>query len=226
VFALLRQLIPHPRDLSTSIKELHGELLSLKAWAFPRIDSGFVSGLRSEFPSAFPAVFGEFNGKRFSLLWRGSRDGFGAVEFHRRCDGKPNTLTIILDTEGNVFGGFTPLQWESRKWNGKRGDENNCNKADESLRSFLFTLKNPQNTPSHKFPLKPDKKFQAICCNEDWCPCFTDIGVYNHSDVNVSSYATGLGTTDANLVKVSPKMVFTSLGHFQVSEVEVFEITE
>jgi hypothetical protein len=30
-----------------------------------------------------------------------------------------------LDTGGNVFGGFTPLQWESREWNGKYGDLNN-----------------------------------------------------------------------------------------------------
>jgi hypothetical protein len=26
----------------------------------------------------FPALFTEFSGKRFSLLWRGSRDGFTA----------------------------------------------------------------------------------------------------------------------------------------------------
>jgi hypothetical protein len=40
--------------------------------------------------SDFPAIFAEFQGKRFSLLWRGSRDGFGALEFHGRCDGHVN----------------------------------------------------------------------------------------------------------------------------------------
>jgi hypothetical protein len=51
-------------------------------------------------------------------------------DFHGRCDGHANTLTLILDTGGNVFGGFAPLQWESPpkgKW-----------KCDNSLKSFLF----------------------------------------------------------------------------------------
>jgi hypothetical protein len=58
----------------------------------------------------FPDIFAEFRGKRLSLLWRGGRDGFGARDFHRRCDGHANTLTLILDTKGNTFGGFTPVE--------------------------------------------------------------------------------------------------------------------
>jgi hypothetical protein len=30
----------------------------------------------------FPEIFAKFEGKQFSLLWRGSRDGFGACHFH------------------------------------------------------------------------------------------------------------------------------------------------
>jgi hypothetical protein len=58
----------------------------------------------------FPEIFAEFKEKQFSLLWRGSRDGFGARTFHSRCDGHANTLTVILDTNGNVFGSFTPVE--------------------------------------------------------------------------------------------------------------------
>jgi hypothetical protein len=47
------------------------------------------------------------------MLWRGSRDGFGAAELHRRCDGCTNTLTLISTTKGNIFGGFTPVKRES-----------------------------------------------------------------------------------------------------------------
>jgi hypothetical protein len=68
-------------------------------------DSGVVS--------SFPSLFDDFCGKWFVLLWRGSRAGFRARDFHGRCDGHANTLTLILDTGGNVFGGFAPLQWES-----------------------------------------------------------------------------------------------------------------
>jgi hypothetical protein len=63
----------------------------------------------------FPALFTEFRGKRFMLLWRGSRDGFGRRHFHRRCDGHANTFLLILDTAGNIFGGFTPVEWQSRE---------------------------------------------------------------------------------------------------------------
>ncbi len=45
--------------------------------------------------------------KSFSLLWRGSRDGFDITEFHKLCDGKANTVTVIKNTNGFIFGGFT-----------------------------------------------------------------------------------------------------------------------
>jgi hypothetical protein len=51
----------------------------------PRFDSLIVSD--------FPLLFAEFRAKHFNLLWRGSRDGFTAHEFHLRCDGRANTLT-------------------------------------------------------------------------------------------------------------------------------------
>jgi hypothetical protein len=66
--------------------------------------------VRSLIVSEFPLLFEEFRAKRFHLLRRGRRDGSGAAEFHPRA----NTLTLISDTDGNVFGGFTPVEWESR----------------------------------------------------------------------------------------------------------------
>jgi hypothetical protein len=83
--------------------------------------------------SDFPEIFAEFAEKRFSILWRGSRDGFRARDFHSRCDGHGNTLTLILDINGNIFGGYTPVTWESILYNG-----NQSTKADESVKSFLF----------------------------------------------------------------------------------------
>jgi hypothetical protein len=112
----------------------------------PALDSPIVSDL--------PPLFEEFRGKHFNLLWRGSRDGFTAQEFHRRCDGRANPLTVIADTDGNVCGGFTPVKWES-DYDGK------C-KGDNSLRSFLFTLRNPHCVAPQKFALKAEKKQYAI----------------------------------------------------------------
>jgi hypothetical protein len=138
--------------LSADIKK-HGQAITgLKAqtaWTQPLLDSRVVW--------SFPPLFDEFHGKRFVLLWRGSRNGFGARDFHGRCDGHANTLTLILETVGNVFGGFAPLQWES--------DSSGEDKYDHSLKSFLFTLKNPHNIPARKFALNAEKKQRAIRCD-------------------------------------------------------------
>jgi hypothetical protein len=91
------------RQLSAGVEQLRSEIAALKVWtAF--LDSLVVS--------SFPPLFDEFRGKRFALLWRGNRDGFAATDFHGRCDGGASTLTLILDTDGNVFGSSTPLGWE------------------------------------------------------------------------------------------------------------------
>jgi hypothetical protein len=61
--------------------------------------------------------------------------------------------------------GFTPVKWESRKKDSQASEElgrSNCYKADPSLKSFVFTLKNPQNFPARKFALKAEKKEEAI----------------------------------------------------------------
>jgi hypothetical protein len=115
----------------------------------------------------FPGLFEDFREKQFTLLWRGSRDGFGRGDFHRRCDRHRNTLTVILDTDGNIFGGFTRVEWESRAWNMKLGCENNLGKADPSLKSFLFTLRNPHNVPARRFALKAEMKDKAISCESE-----------------------------------------------------------
>jgi hypothetical protein len=46
------------------------------------------------------------------------------------------------------------MEWESRVWNGKSGKENSCLKGDDSLKSFVYTLKNPHNIPARRFALK------------------------------------------------------------------------
>jgi hypothetical protein len=78
------------------------------------------AGFASLIVADSPALIAEFPGKRFALLSRGSRDGFGARDVHGHCKGHVPTLTLIQDTKENLFGGFTPVGWESRKYNAAR----------------------------------------------------------------------------------------------------------
>jgi hypothetical protein len=209
----LSLLVDHFKILSESVWECGVEVI-----AHSRLDSVIISG--------FPAIFAEFRRKRFTILWRGSRDGFGASDFHGRCDGHANTLTVILDTDGNIFGGFTPVAWESRVWNGKTGDANNCYKADDSQKSFLFTLKNPPNVAARRFALKAEKKHWVILCDSECGPFFgDDIGVSNECNTNTES-DTHLGRAYTNDTGLDGETFFTGSEHFKVKEIEVFEITE
>jgi hypothetical protein len=178
-------------------------------------------GWNSEIVPDFPKLFEDFNEEQFALLWRGSRDGFRAKAFHSRCDGHPNTLTVILDKRGNIFGGFTPVEWESDspknpgKW-----------KADPSLESFLFTLKNPHNVPARTFALKAEKKDEAILCRSDYGPRFGDIVVSDNCNANTDSGTSRFGDRYTNETGLDHQTFFTGSLFFKVKEIEVFEITD
>ena len=52
------------------------------------------------------------NEKEMILEYRGSIDGYLSTDFHRKCDGVANTLSVIKTTEGNIIGGFTTIPWK------------------------------------------------------------------------------------------------------------------
>ena len=54
------------------------------------------------------------NIKKFTLLFRASKDGFSASNFHSKCDGKNNTVTLVETLNGKRFGGFANNAWDQR----------------------------------------------------------------------------------------------------------------
>jgi hypothetical protein len=163
----------------------------------------------------FPKLFEDIKKKKFTLLWRGGRDGFGKGDFHSRCDGRANTLTVILDTDGNIFGGFTPVEWDSTSfW-----------KADPSLRSFLFTLKNPHNVAARRFALRAEEKHRAIYGYVSTGPNFYDICLRDNCNTNTGNNTYDFGHSYTNDSGLGGITFFTGSRRFQVREIEVFEIT-
>jgi hypothetical protein len=110
------------------------------------------------------------------------------------------------------------VEWESR---------NNYpfNRADPSLKSFLFTLQNPHNVAAGRFALKAEKKDEAIYCHSDCGPHLWDIGVFDHCNANRNSYTYQFGICYANDTGLDGQTFFTGSKHFQVKEIEVFELT-
>ncbi|KAJ3065592.1 hypothetical protein HDU98_011059, partial [Podochytrium sp. JEL0797] len=53
---------------------------------------------------------------KLNLLFRASENSFEASKFHKSCNGKRNTLTLVKTEHGRIVGGFVDSAWDS---NGK-----------------------------------------------------------------------------------------------------------
>jgi hypothetical protein len=203
------------REIRSSLEEMQQQLA---ANAIPCLESTIISD--------FPSIFDEFRGSGFELLYRGSRDGFSADQFYAKCRGQRNTLTIIKTHEGWVFGGYTPVAWEVPK------RQPGFSVKDPSLRSFLFTLNNPQRTQPMKFPLKADPAANALLASPFFGPSFGGIGAGNcdirlsdKCNCNSTSY-TALGSSYANTTGCDGSTFLAGARNFTVSDVEVFMIVQ
>jgi hypothetical protein len=124
-------------------------------------------------------------------------------------------VTLILTTKDFIFGGFTPIAWDS----------GGSYKADSSQQSFLFSVKDCRNSAPRSFPLANSSN--AIYCYSSYGPTFgngNDLCVADGCNVNASSY-TYLGYGYRNDTGLSPDQVFTGEQHFQVKEIEVFSVS-
>jgi hypothetical protein len=152
---------------------------------------------------------------KWSLLYRGSRDGFGSNDFHSKCDGHANTLTILKAKESEfIFGGFTTVEWDSS--NDWKSDAN----------AFILSLTNKDNKPL-KMNIDPYRHPNAICCYSSYGPIFgPDIRIANNANTRMDSYS-HLGfaykhpqyeykTNEANTFLAGSKW-------FQLDEIEVYQ---
>jgi hypothetical protein len=104
-------------------------------------------------------------------------------------------------------------------------------KADPSLKSFVFTLKNPHNFPARQFALKAEKKDRAIACGFGRGPSFGgnirgDILVPEVCNVKTGSTTYYFGSSYENDSGLDGTTLFTGWKDFTVKEIEVFEITD
>jgi hypothetical protein len=158
----------------------------------------------------------EFNSnEKFSLLYRASRDGFKASDFHSRCDGKPKTLTLIkVANKPFVFGGYASVCWS----------RSNQYKSDSN--AFIFSLINKDNMPCK---MKTTNPIKSICCQVDCGPIFGEgheIYVANHSNLDAESHSSLCQTYKNERFKVGSNEATSFLAgsyKFRISEIEVYK---
>ena len=145
----------------------------------------------------------------WELLYRGSRDGFGAAAFHSRCDGKADTVTLVQATNGSVFGGFVDTAWSS------------VNDWHASTTAFLFSL--VQRGAGSPMRCNVTNHKQALYHSASYGPVFgSGHDLYIASDCNMNSTS----HTNLSCYQAAPSGGAHALtggdDNFQVSEIEVY----
>ena len=138
---------------------------------------------------------------QFNLLFRKSRDGSNCSDFHRCCDKKGATLTLIETDKGYKFGGYTPIEWESH---------NGLDKTDEL--TFLFSLNQMKKYTKIQ-------NYRSIFLSKDYGPIFGYASdLYINKDMNKGNSDWGSGTFLKN-------GELTNGEHsFNVKEIEIFQV--
>ncbi|CDW86071.1 tldc domain-containing protein [Stylonychia lemnae] len=151
------------------------------------------------------------------LIYKASRDGFKAINFHQKCDNQGPNISFIQSEHGEVFGGYTSLSWTSPD-SGLHLQDNDA---------FLFSLS--KNT-LHKQYQNFDK---AVRCNKDYLMEFGqfgyDICICNDCNHNSDS-SCSLGDTfmPPQGFKKGDQFSKEYLGgsyNFKVIEMEVYSVT-
>ena len=98
--------------------------------------------------------------KKMKLLYRGTRDGDLAKNFHEKCDNQGPTITLCKHEKGYIFGGYSSNPWKSESG------------YSASPNSFLFSLTNIFETEPIKFPLKDNNDTHSIYNYKSCGPIF------------------------------------------------------
>jgi hypothetical protein len=146
-----------------------------------------------------------------NLLFRSTRDGATAATFHAHCDEQGPTLTLIKDTDGNVFGGYTQKDWGSPEvW-----------EFVSDPAAFLISVFNPYGAPPMLFSSIGGRC--SILRDLSYGPYFGGgIWVTGTFDDKCAIYVTG--RQYANPTDRPAKEVMTGRMHFRPAIVEVYSL--
>ena len=147
--------------------------------------------------------------QKFMLLHRVTDDGFD--DFHKRCDGIKNTLTIIKTSKNYIFGGYTGAPW-------------NCNNGYiEDTNSFIFSLKNCEDTP---FKANCTDNETSIYGGSEFGPSFgtKDIQLVKCFPDCLNG-TSSMGVSYENPLSKS-KSILAGSKSFRTTEIEVYKLLE
>ena len=140
----------------------------------------------------------------FHLIYKATRDGDDAKDFHKLCDEISPTLTLAKTKNGNRFGGYTSAPYT----------KNSEGQAINDPNAFVFSL-------DKKYKYNTDKPNSSIESNKNYGPFFGSNSAFyigNKFLSQNSSYS-----NPSNDYK-SPAYVLTGAEYFTLDELEVYKI--
>ena len=145
----------------------------------------------------------KYPGSTYRLLYKGSKDGDGANDFHSKCDEAEKTLIIVEDNYGNRFGGFTTQDWGGQYLQ-KKDDE-----------AFIFSI--------------DKKKVYDVIPNQNAIGCYPNFGpVFFGCQIRIyDNFLTKGGTTykkGLNYYTTEDFELTNGNQNFGVRDIEVYEV--
>ncbi|XP_067048271.1 uncharacterized protein [Acropora muricata] len=114
---------------------------------------------RAELASFLAPVIGQMESK-WKRCHSALSNGWSPKTFHKNCDNKKHTVTIIK--KGTyIFGGYTDIPWDSTSKRKRRGN---------TLKAFIFSLKNSEALPPFKCLAENNRN--AIYMSSSYGPSF------------------------------------------------------
>ena len=217
-------------DVKQKLEEIDKVKVHLKTNSFTPLDSntfGFLSLNEFQCYNLFQSQIVKFNeaidlinlcefslSPNWRLIYRGSRDGFHANDFHSKCDGHASTLVLLeAKTSKYIFGGYTDATW----------DHSNRFKSDPN--AFIFSLTNKYN-----------EKCKIETSNEDFSIFYSELHgpIFGQNDIRVLSEANKVHSSYSNLSFTYKHPLFfygsnrarsflAGSFYFQLSEIEVYK---
>ena len=154
----------------------------------------------------------------FKLIYRATRDGDDASDFHKRCDEIGPNVTLVKSEKNKRFGGFTFCNWSiPQKYLEKMKSNAGILKQDQYSFCFSLDLKKMYYHDDRK------GKEDAIFCSSKFGPTFcSNIFAINNNMLTKGGYCTRKKTSCFK--GQSKDYEISGEKSFNIKELEVFEI--
>ena len=149
----------------------------------------------------------------FKLIYSATRDGSYPKDFHRKCDNKGPTITLIKTNDNRKFGGYISK-------NRQYGNENEVSEKDKN--AFIFTINKRK-----KYNIK-NENTNAFSYSSIRGPNFTvNLGFYRNEDSgNMFSPRNSYESKNNINYNSFSDYEFAGKDQFQADEIEVFQVIE